>query len=293
VHGDPTISMPSATSDILADDDDTLDPRVIFRWQHYPSAHMVSRHSHQRVQLVCVFAGVVVVETDNRRFMTPAGHGLLVPAGLPHSHIILSDVGMVSVYLNPAEGIERQEPFVFELTDLARSLLLEAVKLKEASVANTRFCLVQELLIEEIATLKERQLVLPFPADVRLAELCREFLEVPTPNVHIDVWAGKLGMSRRAFTRFFRRETGVSFLSWRQQAIVFSSLPRLSAGESVTSVALEAGYGNIGAFTTMFRQVMGLAPKQYAEKGKSFVTRHVEHAGLGRRSRKSVRSTIV
>ncbi|WP_084811348.1 helix-turn-helix transcriptional regulator [Ensifer sp. BR816] len=274
---DPTISVANATPDILDDGDEALgDPRVIFRWHHYPSAHVVSRHLHARVQLVCVFAGVVVVETDDGRFMTPPGHGLVVPAGLPHSHIVLSDVAMVSVHLNPAEAVGRQEPFVFEVTDLARSLLLEAVKLSEAAIANTRSCLVQELLIEEITNLEEKHLVLSFPSDVRLAGLCRGFLEAPTPNDHIDDWAGKLGMSRRAFTRFFRRETGVSFLKWRQQAIVFSSLPRLSVGEPVTSVALEAGYGNIGAFTTMFRRVMGLPPKQYAEKGKSFAKRDVE-----------------
>ncbi|MFC0804556.1 helix-turn-helix domain-containing protein [Ensifer sp. P24N7] len=278
---DRTISASNTTLEMLDDGDEALgDPRVMFRWHHYPSAHVVTRHLHARVQLICVFAGVVLVETDGGRFMTPPGHGLVVPAGLPHSHIVLSDVMMVSVYLNPTEGVGRQEPFVFEVTDLGRSLLLEAVKLKEAAVANPRSCLVQELLLEEITNLEEKHLVLSLPSDVRLANLCRGFLEAPTPNDHIDDWAGKLGMSRRAFTRFFRRETGVSFLKWRQQAIVFSSLPRLSAGQPVTSVALEAGYGNIGAFTTMFRRVMGLPPKQYAKRaGPLLSADHVKHAG--------------
>lgn len=271
---DPTISASHATLETLDDGDEALgDQRVVFQWHHYPSAHVVSRHLHARVQLVCIFAGVVVVETDDGRFMTPPGHGLLVPAGLPHSHIVVSDVAMVSVYLNAAEGVGRKEPFVFQVTDLARSLVLEAVKLQEAAIANTRSCLVQELLLEEITNLQEKHLVLSFPSDPRLAGLCRGFLEAPTPNDHIDDWAGKLGMSRRAFTRLFRRETGVSFLDWRQQAIVFASLPRLSAGQPVTSVALEAGYRNIGAFTTMFRRVMGLPPKRYAEKGRSFAKR--------------------
>ncbi|UWU26224.1 helix-turn-helix transcriptional regulator (plasmid) [Rhizobium sp. CB3060] len=271
---DPAISVSNTTLETLNDGDEAPgDQRVVFQWHHYPSAHVVSRHLHARVQLVCVFAGVVVVETDDGRFMTPPGHGLLVPAGLPHSHIVVSDVAMVSVYLKPAQSAGRKEPFVFQVTDLARSLVLEAVKLQEAAIANTRSSLVHELLLEEITNLQEEHLVLSFPSDLRLAGLCRGFLEAPTPNDHIDDWAAKLGMSRRAFTRFFRRETGVSFLDWRQQAIVFASLPRLSAGQPVTSVALEAGYRNIGAFTTMFRRVTGLSPKRYAEKGRSFAKR--------------------
>ena len=32
-------------------------------------------------------------------------------------------------------------------------------------------------------------------------------------------------MSRRAFTRLFRRETGMSFMAWRQQACLLCALP--------------------------------------------------------------------
>ncbi len=61
----------------------------------------------------------------------------------------------------------------------------------------------------------------------------------------------------------FRNETGVSFVTWRQQACIFASLPRLADGESVTNVALDAGYENVAAFTTMFRRMLGSAPSHY------------------------------
>ena len=70
-------------------------------------------------------------------------------------------------------------------------------------------------------------------------------------------------MSRRSFTRFFRAETGLSFVTWRQQACLFASLPRLAEGQSVTTVALDAGYENIAAFTTMFRRMLGSSPSNY------------------------------
>jgi AraC-like DNA-binding protein len=67
-----------------------------------------------------------------------------------------------------------------------------------------------------------------------------------------------MAMSRRAFTRTFRHETGLSLLAWRQQACLFATLPRLGAAE-----ALDLGYQSIAAFTTMFKRTLGAAPSRY------------------------------
>jgi AraC-like DNA-binding protein len=85
------------------------------------------------------------------------------------------------------------------------------------------------------------------------------------PNAHkaIDDWCGALRMSRRNFTRIFREETNMSFVVWRQQACLFAALPRLTAGESVTSVAMALGYDNPAAFTTMFKRLLGVPPSRY------------------------------
>jgi len=73
-------------------------------------------------------------------------------------------------------------------------------------------------------------------------------------------------MDRRAFTRAFRKQTGLSFGAWRQQACIVVALPRLADGESVTTIALDMGYDSPAAFSTMFRRVLGVPPSRYAEK---------------------------
>jgi len=40
-------------------------------------------------------------------------------------------------------------------------------------------------------------------------------------------------------------------------------LPRLAAGETVTSIALDLGYDSPAAFATMFKRRLGLSPSQY------------------------------
>ncbi|MGV1792232.1 helix-turn-helix domain-containing protein [Rhizobium lusitanum] len=229
-----------------------------------PQGYTVPWHHHRRTQLLCIFAGVAVIMTARGRWMVPPGHALFIPVGLEHSIEILSDVSMKSVYVMPRSPPPKGEtPRVVEVTDLARSLLLEAIRLGEAPVSHRKAKLVLSLLVEEIATLPERPLGLPFPSDRRLTALCRDYLANPSPNARLDDWAEKLSVSRRTFTRQFRKETGISFTTWRQQASVFACLPQLAEGQPVTNVALEAGYESVAAFTTMFRRMLGTSPRAY------------------------------
>lgn len=237
---------------------------VLVHSSDIPGGYTVPPHRHRRTQFLCVFAGVVLVGTERGRWMIPPGHALLIPRGLEHSVEMISDVSMRSVYIYSPEGrAASQVPTVLEVTDLARQLIAETVRHDGMAEDRGRSDLVMALLLDEIGRLPERPLGLPFPASGRLAGLCRDFVEQPSPVAKIDDWARRLNMSRRTFTRFFRQEMGVSFVTWRQQACLFACLPRLAAGEPVTRVALDAGYESVPAFTTMFKRMLGTAPRAY------------------------------
>ena len=71
------------------------------------------------------------------------------------------------------------------------------------------------------------------------------------------------GQGHGSFTRLFRRETGMSFADWRQQACLSVALPRLAEGVAVTAVALDLGYDSPASFSTMFKRVLGVSPSRY------------------------------
>lgn len=241
---------------------DSTDEPIAMLGRLYPAGSRGLPHSHAKTQLWCARRGVVLVNTAHGRWMIPPGHGLLIPAGLEHFSEMISDVEMHSIYAERSV-IDTDRPKVLEVTALASSLMEELLLAEETPPSPRRKRLIMELLLDEIEQLPERPLGLPFPAHARLAVLCRRFLKMPAANAGIDDWARELGMSRRSFTRLFRAETGVSFVTWRQQACIFASLPRLAEGDPVTNVALDAGYENIAAFTTMFRRMLGHAPSLY------------------------------
>ncbi|WEX08209.1 helix-turn-helix transcriptional regulator [Chelativorans sp. AA-79] len=231
----------------------------------YPDGHHVPEHRHSRSQLMYALSGVVMVSTGEGRFMVPPEHAVWLPANLDHAVEMLGDVEMRSIYVMPgAIGGLPEDIRVFAVTDLARSLIVEAVKLPPPQQGDARAALVFDLLLHEIPQLPERPLALPLPSDPRLSALCRTFLEKPSARATIDAWARASGMSRRTFTRVFQRETGLSLSTWRQQACLFAALPRLTEGEAVTSVALDLGYESVAAFTTMFKRMLGRPPSRLA-----------------------------
>jgi AraC-like DNA-binding protein len=149
------------------------------------------------------------------------------------------------------------------MTDLMKSLLLEAVNLPHEYDPAGRAGLIMTLIIEEIPRLRRTPLSLPLPREARLAALCRRFVASPTAHGTIDRWAAETAMSRSAFTRAFRRETGLAVSEWRQRACILAALPRLMSGERIANVAFDLGYESAAAFTTMFKRVLGEPPRRY------------------------------
>ncbi len=237
---------------------------IIARVSEYDDRYIVPPHRHNRAQMIYAQTGVVTVVMADGRWMVPPDHALWVPAGVEHSVRARGLVRMCSIYVKPgAVASLPVQARVVGLTDVMRSLMLEAVTLPLSYTPESRAGLIMALILAEIELLPEKPLGLPFPADVRLGALCHAFLDAPSPHATIDDWAERLAMSRRAFTRHFRKETGLSFSAWRQQACLFAALPRLAGGEPITTIAFDLGYESVAAFTTMFKRMMGMPPSRY------------------------------
>jgi AraC-like DNA-binding protein len=221
-------------------------------------------HRHKRNQLLYGSTGLMIVGTEHGRWIVPPQRAVWIPAGIYHDVFAVGPVTTRSIFLErKASAKLPRQCQVLGITPLARALLLEAVDLPAKYDVNARAGLIMRLLIREIETLPTLPLNVTLPKVPRLAARCREFLDRPTPHESIDAWCTALALSRRSFTRLFREQTGSSFAAWCRQACVVAALPRLAAGESVTTIALDFGYANPSAFTQMFRTVTGVPPSAY------------------------------
>jgi AraC-like DNA-binding protein len=237
---------------------------VVPRRTDYPDGHVIAPHYHRWHQLLSGSSGVVVVATPQGTWVMPPQRGMWIPAGVVHDVKILGSVSMQSLYFRPS-GIDAMPAIcqVLGISPFMRSLIAEAMHLAVEYEMNGRANALMTLIQHEIRLLPRLSLSLPFPSHTALIERCQSFLKKPDSHQTIDDWSDAHSKSRRSFTRLFRKETGLSFMTWRQQACLVAALPRLVAGETVTSVAVDLGYDNPAAFTTMFKRVLGASPRAY------------------------------
>ena len=230
----------------------------------YSDGHIVAPHHHRRSQLLYGSTGVVIVTTPEIAWVMPPQRAIWIPAGTVHEVRMLGDVKKLNLYIEPdaIDGMSDRCQ-VLGVSQLMQDLLAEAVVLPADYDLGGRAAALMALILHEVPRLPVLPLSLPLPRDEALATRCRTFLLQPTTHDTIDRWSRSLSVSRRTFTRWFRKQTGLSFVEWRQQACLLAALPCLAAAHPVTTIALDLGYDNPAAFTAMFKRVLGSAPTAY------------------------------
>ncbi len=224
-------------------------------------------HAHPLGQMFIVHAGLVSVEAGQGRWVMPPDCAGWVPPHVMHGATIHGAMRGMSLYFEE-DFSQKYMPAslkVVRLTPLLSALLREIADIAEGE-NGSRIDSYTQVLADLCSRLPAQMLFLPMPADTRLLGLCTHALREPDVVVSLDTWAQQAGMSRRTLTRRFQQETGWSIGHWHQQMRLLLALEKLSAGDAVTTVALDMGYQSVSAFIAMFRQYMGTTPKAWLEK---------------------------
>jgi AraC-like DNA-binding protein len=243
---------------------DSVDRPIVAVGNEHPDGHWIAPHHHRRGQLLSSSTGTLVVTTERGAWVMPPQRGMWIPPNMTHAVRSVGNVSMQSLYVEPEAltGMPVTNQVV-DITPFMRSLLAEAMDVPPAYPPESRAGALMTLLVYELHALSALPLSLPYPARSDLAERCFRFLRTPDVHETAEQWSSDLGISVRSFSRLFRRETGLSFVTWRQQACLLMSLQRLAEGATVTEVATDLGYDNPASFTTMFKRVLGMAPRDY------------------------------
>jgi AraC-like DNA-binding protein len=249
---------------ILIEMVDDVPRPVVAVGNDYPDGHVIAPHRHRRGQLLCSITGSLVVATPHGSWVMPPQRGMWIPPDTVHDVRAIGPVRLQSLYVEPqaAAGLPGHCQVV-GISPFMRNLMSEALETELLYDLAGRAGALMSLIQHEMRQLPLLPLSLPFPQRPDFARHCQAYLRNPQAHAAIADWCAAFGMSRRNFTRIFRQETGVSFVAWRQQACLVAALPRLAAGESVTSVAMALGYDNPAAFTAMFKRLLGVSPRGY------------------------------
>lgn len=242
---------------------DDIERPVLAFGTDYPDGTLLPWHSHARAQLLYAATGTMRVDTESGTWLVPPLLAVWIPAG--HAHrVLMRRARTSSVYIDPRAAPRPATACeVLQVPPLLRHLLIEAVAAPADERPGPRDAALFDLLLHEIGRAACLPLHVKLPASPALRALCRRFLLAPDLRRTADDWARDLAISRRGLNRLFRRETGTTFLDWRQRACVLAALARLAEGTPVTVVALDQGYESPAAFTTMFRRILNRPPSAF------------------------------
>lgn len=231
----------------------------------YSDNHAIEMHRHRRGQLIFAIRGVMELATDRGLWLVPPQRALWMPPNIDHRMRAQGRVSLRTVYVrsNFVPDYFPEQPRSVQVSPLFRELILRGSQIKGGGNLNRRDALILALLLEEIQWAPESGLYLPSGHDKRIMRICEAILRDPGNNHSLEYWGREVGASTRTLSRIFQLELGVSFITWRQQARILAALPRLANGEPITTIAADLGYDTTGAFSTMFRRLMGCMPSKY------------------------------
>lgn len=248
-------------------------PLVVYG-NDYPTGHAIAPHRHERGQLVYAREGTMTVTVHghdgDQRWVVPPDRAVWIPAGVDHSIAVSHRVQMRSLYVmtERVPGLPRTCR-VAAVTPLLRELIQRAAELPRLYDERGPAGRLVAVLLDELGRLPPVPLDLPQPSEPRLRRVTEALLADPADRRDLVAWAGWCGASPRTLARLFPRETGLSFGAWRQRARLLHALTRLSAGQPVTTVALDVGYDSPSAFIAAFRRQFGTTPRRYLRRSLS------------------------
>lgn len=230
-----------------------------------PNQAIHTQHAHPWVQLSYAAEGVLMVDTPHARFVAPPNRAVWIPPGLTHGVQCAAGTQIRSLYIAPA-AIPPRSCEVVHISPLLRELILAFSQFEEEyDEAGAEGRLVS-VLLDRLAMAPACALMLPWPADERLAGICRYLARHPDCRRPMQHFSRQLGVSDKTLGRYFVRDTGMSFRQWRQRARLLAALPLLEQRQRITDVALACGYDSLSAFIAAFSQLLGCTPGDFMSR---------------------------
>ena len=254
---DENVEVVTKTSDLPA-------AQTTVQHRQIPALAGVSLYQNPKTQLLYAQQGVLAVITLSGRYIVPPGHGIVVPADIRHEIIAKTDVNLVSIYFEQP-NIEdwMNEATVFHASTFFQAMMLEVTNLPAPEQWRDIDHNLLELVEQYLKTLPPRDTFLPFPTHEKLRDITEKLLKHPALKSDLVSWGKFVGLSARTLTRRFKQETGITYSQWRQRLNVQVAIKHMAQGDDIGHIANLLGYESSSSFIYMFRQQIGLSPKQF------------------------------
>lgn len=233
----------------------------------------IPRHRHQLAHLTCIISGRFVEQYDDRTLECPTGTILLVPAARPHMDVIgPSGVHTLSVELSlrlhkqiKETSLVLDEPVILDSKPVSR--LIDKIYSEFRSQDTGSLFMLSALAYEIIALAERSQVQQNGPAWLPAA--MNSIHKGLSHGISLNRVAIEVGIHEAHLARTFRRIHGCSvgdyirFLKLEQAKSMLGN-----TAQSISEIAVGAGFYDQAHFTREFRKSFGTTPSNYRKISK-------------------------
>jgi AraC-like DNA-binding protein len=166
--------------------------------------------------------------------------------------VIFKEGGAAAIFKEPLHELFGKS---LPLNEILPQSQLDAVEeqLFEAMDTRQRISIVEQFLLERLDERRADQMILHAIQKIRQAG----------GNIKMKNLAGDMAISLDPFEKRFRRVTGISPKQFADTVRFRNLISQFSSSESLTTIALEAGYFDQAHFIKDFKTFTGMSPQQF------------------------------
>ncbi|WP_321906895.1 AraC family transcriptional regulator [Paraburkholderia tropica] len=223
-------------------------------------------HDHPRGRLIHSIEGTIDVLCDGKIWVLPPYRALWIPSQIRHELSTRSPARMRSLDIGPPL-VDRLPalPLAINVGAMLQALIYRAVELGAGYREDQHALALLSAIPEEVNRSPRERIALSFPTDRRIARICRSLLDAEGLKRSLQSWAEEVGASTRTLERLFTAETGLTFIEWRQAALMQIAVTKLASRKSIRDVCDELGVQSTSAFHRGFRKHFGMPPGEYLQ----------------------------
>ncbi|MGY2806809.1 helix-turn-helix domain-containing protein [Bradyrhizobium sp. USDA 4506] len=200
-------------------------------------------HFHDESQIVLVLSGSRAFRIGSATVTVPAGHAALIPAGMLHAPMTMSDEETVCLNAYVPAGRVCSSVRIIRFGQRWRN--------------------VGEISPEHVSEIADDILSCAPSHPAEYTDRTKLRIALAESVAPIAAIAAGFGRSREGFSRMVSRELGIAPHTFRLLARLNLARQLLRAGAPIAAVAVDAGFSDQSHLTRLFRRTFGTTPGVY------------------------------
>ncbi len=224
-------------------------------------------HCHSWGQMILVDSGVITLEIEGERFISPPGFAIWIPPFAKHTCYSQSDARFRSINIRELES--QKLPHIaslLTLSDIALSIINHFFKNKIYLPTSDTDFRKSQVFLDELEDAMVGHTYLPYSEHRLLKPILTKLEQNPAIRLTLKEWAEMVFTTERTLARYFQKELGMSFSEWCARLRFIYATSLLENGDTVEEIAFSVGYRSASSFINMFQGLAGMPPDRYRQQ---------------------------